>query len=367
MTRKNGFSLACLLFLTLVIAGCQISPRRTLGGTSTTSPTPTPSPTPVATPTPIPTPTPVPTPTPTGKLYVTSGSQNSIVRFDNAFTATGNVAPAANVSGVATGLSLPVYLALDSTADRLFVASRSNASIVIFDQASTKTGNVAPNRVISGAATNLGTPTDVSLDKSRDLIYVADDLDVFVFNAASTANGNVAVSRDIQVGFVVSAVLIDSAADRLFVADPTGNTIDVFDSASTLTGAVTPSRQISGAATGLGHPAGLRIDTLGRLIVSNSSPASITVYNAASASGNVAPSATISGTNTGLVTPNQIDFDPTGSGTLYVADPGAGNIAIFGSFSTASGNIAPTRTISGALTTLSATGLNSGVAVDATR
>jgi len=300
-------------------------------------------------------------------LYVTSGSQNSVVRFDNAFTANGDVAPAGNVSGTSTGLSFPVYLTLDSTADRLFVTSRGNASIAVFDQASTKTGNVAPDRVISGVATSLGTPTDVALDKSRDLLYVADDLDVFVFSAASTASGNVAVSRDIQVGFVVSAVCVDATADRLFVADTSGNTINVYDAASTLNGVVTPTRQISGAATGLGHPASLQIDGSGRLIVSNTSTASITVYNAASATGNVAPSASISGSNTGLVTPNQIAFDPTGSGTLYVADPGAGKIAIFGSFSTATGNIAPTRTISGASTTLSTTGVNSGVAVDATR
>src|ERR1051326_7102168 len=101
----------------VVLSGCVISPRRTLGGGPTPTPTPTPSPTP----------TPTPAPAATGKLYVTSGSQNSIVRFDNAFTANGNPAPAANINGAATTLSVPIYLALDSTADRLFAVNRSRS------------------------------------------------------------------------------------------------------------------------------------------------------------------------------------------------------------------------------------------------
>jgi hypothetical protein len=112
----------------------------------------------------------------------------------------------------------------------------------------------------------------------------------------------------------------------------------------------------------------LQIDGSGRLVVSNPSPPSITIYNgAATANGNIAPAITINGSNTGFNTPNQIVLDTTGTGTLYVADPGSGTIAIFSNFSTASGNIAPTRVISGASTTLGPTGLNSGIALDVTR
>ena len=50
--------------------------------------------------------------------------------------------------------------------------------------------NVAPSRIIAGAATNLITPTDVALDKVRNLLYVADDVDIHVFASASTVNGN---------------------------------------------------------------------------------------------------------------------------------------------------------------------------------
>jgi hypothetical protein len=90
------------------------------------------------------------------------------------------------------------------------------------------------------------------------------------------------------------------------------------------------------------------------------------VYGAA-ASGNVAPAATISGSNTGFVSPNQIAFDTTARDTLYVADPGSGAISVFSSFGSANGNLAPTRTISGAATTLTTTGQNSGIALDVSR
>jgi 6-phosphogluconolactonase (cycloisomerase 2 family) len=317
----------------------------------------------------LPTPTPTPAPAATGKLYVSSGSQNSIVRFDNAFTTNGNIAPAATISGVATQLATPIYLALDNGADRLFAVDRASASILVFDQISTKTGNIAPNRVISGIATNLFVPVQPFLDGSRNLLYVSDDVDVLVFNNASTANGNVASARDIQPGFSVGAIFMDSTNDRLFVTDPGGNAVNVYDNASTLDGPVaTPTRQIKGAATGLANPVGLQIDGFGRLVVSNSSPASITVYPAAAtANGNISPVATISGGNTRLVSPNQIAFDTTARDTLYVADPGSGSILVFTSFTIANGNLAPTRVISGASTTLSATGLNSGIALDFTR
>jgi hypothetical protein len=250
----------------------------------------------------------------------------------------------------------------------LFVANRTGASILIFDQASTKSGNAAPTRVISGTATNLFVPIQPVLDKSRDLLYVSDDVDVLVFASASTANGNVAFARDIQPGFSVGAILIDSVHDRLFVTDPAGDAVNVYENASMLNGPVTATRQITGAATGLGQPIGLQIDGSGRLVVSNPSPPSITIYNAAAtANGNIAPAITINGSNTGFNTPNQIVLDTTGTGTLYVADPGSGTIAIFSNFSTASGNISPTRVISGALTTLSPTGLNSGIALDVNR
>ncbi|HYL94043.1 MAG TPA: hypothetical protein VEW69_12905, partial [Alphaproteobacteria bacterium] len=149
-----------------------------------------------------------PPPPITGKLYVTNASTNAILRFDNAFTATGNMAPAATISGPATTLSNPRYIFLDTANDRLFVANNGGSSILIFDALSTKNGNVAPTRFIAGAGTSLATPVDVALDKTRDLLYVADGSSILVFATASTINGAIPPARTLSPGFTARAILL---------------------------------------------------------------------------------------------------------------------------------------------------------------
>jgi len=129
------------------MAGCVISPRRIVGGGGGT-PTPTPSATP----------TPTPNPAATGKLYVSNFGANSIVRFDNAFTANGNVTPAATITGSNTTLNGPGFITLDTAADRLYIADTSDFSVLVYDNISTRNGNVAPQRIIAGVQTNLLTP-----------------------------------------------------------------------------------------------------------------------------------------------------------------------------------------------------------------
>ena len=349
--------LCVAVFCILLMAGCVISPRRIVGGGGGT-PTPTPSATP----------TPTPNPAATGKLYVLNSGSNSILRFDNAFTANGNAAPAATITGSSTTLNNPGFMTLDTAADRLYIADTNDVSILIYDNISTRNGNVAPQRIIAGAQTNLLTPTDVSLDKVRNLLYVADDLDIHVFASASTATANVAPARDLTVSFVLSRIFIDGTNDRLYVVDEAANAVAVFDAASTLNGTITPNRVLQGAATHLATPADVQVDGLGRLVVSNASPPSITIYtNAAGVTANQAPVAEIVGSGTGMVVPNQIVIDPTGTGTLYNADPGAARIAIFSGLNTANGNIGPNRAIVGAGTTLSVGSQPIGVALDNTR
>ena len=105
LQKKGGFTSrsidrwvgAVLLCLMALSAGCVISPRRTLGGGSGSgsgSPTPTPTPASSA----------------AGTLYVSNQNTNSILRFNNAGTSTGNVAPAGVISGAATQLNSPRFL-----------------------------------------------------------------------------------------------------------------------------------------------------------------------------------------------------------------------------------------------------------------
>jgi hypothetical protein len=293
---------------------------------------------------------------------------NSILRFDDAFTDSGNIVPAATITGGLTTLNAPAFITLDAVADRLYVANNSDSSVLVFDNISTKNGNVAPDRTISGP---LVTPTDVSIDTTKDLLYVADDTDILVFASASTATGNATPVQDLTVSFTIAAIFIDAAHDRLYVADAADNAIDVFDNASTLpTGNITASRTIQGAATHLATPGGVQLDGSGRLIVSNAlaGAPSITIYaNAATATGNVAPLGEIKGNNTGLNSPDQIAVDTSGLGTVYNVDSGAARVAAFTNLGAATGNIAPARAILGSATGLTTSARPVGVALDNTR
>lgn len=302
-----------------------------------------------------------------GQLYVSTPS--AIERFSGALTATGNVAPATSITGAATGLSSPQRILLDRATDRLFVANPGSSSILVFDAASTKTGNAAFSRSISGASTLLVAPTDLALDTVNDVLYVADGSSILVYLGASTTSGNVPPVHNITLGFAVGGILLDSPNNRLYVADIANNAIDRLEGASVQNGAAVIAATITGAATGLAHPGGMALDALGRLIVGNTgTPASLTIFaSAATASGNVAPAAIISGTATLLAAPEQLALNTAATGgDLYVADNLAGSIFVFTNIAIANGNIAPARTINGASTGLTANAVN-GLALDTTR
>jgi hypothetical protein len=378
--RRNAISLAAVLFFALLMmSGCVISPRRTLGGSASPSPTPTATPSPSPTPSASPTPTPV---VPTNRLYVSNQNTNSIARFDNGLTATGNIAPSATISGTATTLSAPQYLAFDPVHDRLFVAntgiSPSLGTILIFDSASTLNGNVTPTRIIGGTVSGLITPSDVVYDATHDALYVLDVTDILVYNTISNpaVTGDRVPDKDILVSFNLTAIFLDVASDRLYGADAADNAIQIWDNVSALPSGVAPvSRTLAGAATKLAAPFGVALDPSKNLVVSNAGGAgSITVYTAASvATGtsplNVAPVADITGASTTLATPAQIILNPLSTaGEIIVADTAVGAVSAFSNVVASGGNTAPVRHIAGSSTTLTITGQPTarGVALDTT-
>jgi 6-phosphogluconolactonase (cycloisomerase 2 family) len=308
-----------------------------------------------------------------GSIYVSNTSTATVLRFANASGVNGNATPTASIAGSATQLSTPQYLAVDAANDRLFVANQGTSAILIFEHASTKSGNVVPDRVISGASTLLVSPVDVQLDATRDLLYVADGAQVLVFATASTVSGNVAPARNISAGFTIASLLIDSAGDHMFLANSSSNAVNVYDGASTLNNVVSANRILSGSQTQLSAPSGLRIDGSGRLVVSDFGSASITIYaGAATVNGNTAPAATINGSNTHLSNPSQIAV-VSSSGELFIADGAAASVVFFNNLSTATGNASPTNVINGSNTGLARTGGGTGpatakgIAIDPTR
>ena len=372
IVRRNTFIVSTILLASLVAAlsGCVISPR-IIPGQPTPTPTATPTPSSSPTPTPTPTPTPIP-PSALGKLYVTNQAGNSILRFDNALQATGNVVPGAQINGASTGLDAPQFVTLDTAADRLYVANAGGTaqppSVLIFDGISTLSGNAAPTRSIAGVNTQFVHPSSVALDPGRDLLYVADGVDIDVYTA-STANGDLAPTRDITVTFTIQQILLDAATDRLYATDAANNAVNIFDKASTLpSGAATPTRSLAGALTQLSQPSGITIDPSGNLVVTNIGNGSITVYNnAATVTGNQAPASVIQGSATTLASPVQIIQSST-TNEVYVADSATGAVLVFSGIAGLSGNASPTRSITGPSTGLSGTPAGArGVALDPTR
>jgi hypothetical protein len=374
--RRNVISLAAVLcFALLMMSGCVISPRRTLGGTASPSPTPTATPSSSPTPTASPTPTPV---VPTNRLYVSDQNANSIVRFNDGLAANGNVAPSAIIAGTATTLNAPQYLAFDPVHDRLFVANVSAGTILIFDSVSTANGNLAPTRTIGGTVSGLVSPSDVAYDATHDALYVLDVTDILVYNTISdpAVTGDRLPDKDIRVAFNLSAFFLDVPNDRLYGADAADNAIQIWDNVSALPSGVAPvSRTLAGAATKLAAPFGVALDPSKNLVVSNAGGAgSITVYTAASvATGtsplNVAPVADITGASTTLATPAQIILNPLSTaGEMIVADTAAGAVSAFSNVVASGGNTAPVRHIAGSSTTLTITGQSTarGVALDTT-
>lgn len=190
----------------------------------------------------------------TKQLYVLSSSNNDILVFTDATTANGNVSPARIISGPATELNYPTSLWFDSNSDQLYVASGySNISILVFTQASTMNGNVAPVKSITSTLL-YGTHSWLWLDSPSNEFYVIcgyNGIGAFVFTDATTANGNVVPTRQITatqaVGGIGGPIWVDSTSDQLYIThqgikEP--GSILVFDNASTINGNVTPSRVI---------------------------------------------------------------------------------------------------------------------------
>jgi 6-phosphogluconolactonase (cycloisomerase 2 family) len=307
-------------------------------------------------------------------LYVTNEPGNTILRFDNALAANGNLTPNATISG--SQLSSPQYLFIDTANDRLYVAELGG--VLIYEKASTKTGNISADRTIAGASTGLTSPLDLALDRPRDLLYVADVGSIEVFGSASTINGDISSVRSIVPlaggsGFVIGAIFLDAANDRLYVADLAGSAINIYDGASGLSGSVNANRSLSGTNTKLDHPEGVQVDAVGRLVVANNNSGTITIYaNAATVNGNVAPSSAItSNTTSGLFLSGPSQIVTTTGNELYVADGIVGGVPIFAGINAANGNLTPSRNIAGSNTTLSRSSGGAatarGIALDSTR
>jgi hypothetical protein len=289
---------------------------------------------------------------PTGgglNLYIAQLGASSVTATP--INASGNAAPVRTIAGGNTQISQDYGVAVDAN-DQVYVSDLRNPVITVYSAGSF--GNVAPLRTITGSNTGLSGPLGLAIDAAGELIvsnFFNDTITVY----AAGANGNATPVRTIAGGNTNLAepygITLD-ASGNLYVVDNVsqyGGTDEVTVYAPGANGNVTPTRTITGNATGMSGAVYDAVDAAGKLYVVNSSANSVTVY-APGANGNAAPVATIAGSNTGFNTPYAIALDSTG--TIYVSVGGTNSVNIFPAGS--NGNVTPTRTIVGPATGMSA-------------
>lgn len=205
------------------------------------------------------------------RLYVVNNG--SILVFNNANTAAGNVAPAR-----AIGTGQQIYaMFLDTANDILYVAVYGNGAvggdkILAYNNASTANGSLIPNRSVS-ITLNSGTfqIRDISVDTSRNILYVAGfggtptySPRVLAYENALTLNGtNITASR--AIAFIpnvhLGGIALDQTNNRLYVACG-DKTVKVIDNVSTTDGSISPTRTIYfGSSTEYIYPDNVLIDT----------------------------------------------------------------------------------------------------------
>lgn len=280
-----------------------------------------------------------------GKLYIANGGDGSLIAFDQAASAQGNLSPSRHFPESITG---PTGIFLDQTNDILYITNTDHNSILIYENASTlnlSVGSAEATRVISGPHTGLDHPYGVVYDASRDRLYVTnrDSNSISVFQKdcpqPNTLNGDIAPCRTLSGNAtslkVPQTLTLDTQRDILYIANlgdstsASDDSILVYENASlsTTLGNLAPTRTItphndsSQTESILNSPAGLFIDsTNDRLVVVNSggSQPAIFIYESASTrSGGTIPDRLLVGQNTQLSSPAGIDFS-VGQDRLYV-------------------------------------------------
>ena len=234
-------------------------------------------------------------------MYVINGWRVPplIMVFENATTVTGNVAPD-RVITISESVSLG-GLEVDTVLDRLYVAGTNSdldtGYLYIFDNASTLNGTVAPTATIANIEAS-----SISLDDTNDRLFIGGDYNetIYVLDAASTLTSDDTVSRTIT-GITIgpSSVWIDENTDILYVSsNGTENGIGLFafDNASTLEGVV--DLMVDSSLRITGEAIGVMIDGFGNLYKMTDSAQSVLIYhNVSTLSGDItiAPDLTING------------------------------------------------------------------------
>ena len=273
-------------------------------------------------------------------LYVANegaGDQGSVTVYGSG--ATGNAAPVQYIHGSKTKLIEAWGLAVDPERN-IYVANpgggyKGRGSVVVF--AAGADGNVAPKQIITGPATGLLFPFWVAVSPITGEIYVETegsgcyiDGGICVLVFASGANGNTSPIGAIDgpyTGLGAISGLATDANGSIYVGNSNAGSnikgsITVYAAGSL--GNVFPTQTIAGSKTELDAPQEIAVDHSNNIYVDNYGQSgiegqSVTVYRAES-NGNVKPMQTIAGNktklgvNSGIAVDNKDQIYLSGSG-----------------------------------------------------
>ncbi|NLG41867.1 MAG: hypothetical protein GX547_01365 [Phycisphaerae bacterium] len=299
------------------------------------------------------------TPPPKPTLFIANNAGN-VTAYDLTSPATinGNIPPNANLAGAQTLLLGPTDLVIDSGGN-LLVSNAGTASITGYANAvnlGSINGNVAPNRNVQGAATQLLVPVSLAINTANDLLFAAEAnvgiVHVFANASTNAFNGNLAPTRQIISADMVSPRGINFGAnDELYVANTGNNTVAVFANASNLNGVVAATRVIRSAA--FFNLFDVYVDQNDTMYVVNSGgaiPNQINIFaNASTLNGVVTPDVTLAVVGATSLTAIAVDSANNG----YIVDFAANAVYGYDNIATRNGAIPPDRTLFGANTLLS--------------
>ena len=228
-------------------------------------------------------------------LYVANG--NSVLVFDNADTASGNLSPSHTIVTPAAGAGVGIFrgIGLDAANDRLYIPDSILGKVRIYTGASKVSGN--PSFTTLASSEGLAAIDNVALDLTRDIAYVSYGASGLgpVIEAVDSAKSGGTTFRLLQLpsgSYFDAGVFADSSHDRLYVSDTAGS-IYVFENA--ISGSIVPTRKIT-------LPDSVRtklaMDVANNRLYAVGSTALYIIDNAATAIGSVtAKKVTISGAN----------------------------------------------------------------------
>ncbi|HKW45450.1 MAG TPA: NHL repeat-containing protein [Candidatus Eremiobacteraceae bacterium] len=244
-----------------------------------------------------------------GNMWVTNSGTSSITEYPAG--ATGDIAPINTVQGSATFLSSPVGIAVDANSDLFVVNSQLDSSgfFEVLEFGPNPTGNQAPIRRIGGAATLLNSPQYVVVDPSGNVYVTNSVLGASLINIFGPgAAGNTAPIVSFNGGCALPDGIALDASNNIYAACDGDYTIREY---SALNGSNIPTQirslGVNSSLPQLFNPSGIALNPLGTLFVANTGvvnigPGDVTIY-APSFINSTAPGASIGGGNSNVFRP----------------------------------------------------------------